>query len=195
MTVDDDRESRPAPRRRLLWWAAAAVAAVVLLTLYSATVLPAGPEGAKPTPERLAITAGLFSGLLLIGWAVLAAAWMYVRLWRTVLQGESVHATVTVRESTADSDGDLRWSVRVTGRTTSGDAFDRGLDLGYTEPGPLGSTMRVRYHTGMRKIWAVDPVGRMIAAVVVGHLIAVATAMTLTALTVLIVAGLVDVWQ
>ncbi len=194
MIVDDEREypARPWPWGRLAW----AAAAVVLLTFACGGMLSAEPAGGGVDlpPDRLAMTAGLITVLLLIGWLVSWLAVVYVRLLRVVFAGEVVRATVTERESRIDAEGDRTWQVRVTGLTSSGAAFNRGLSFGYHEPGPVGSVVEVRYHAGLRRIWQLDRGFAAFAMVVFGHLTALWGFVVLAVLAYFSVLGIGQVW-
>ncbi|BCJ75478.1 hypothetical protein CS0771_50220 [Catellatospora sp. IY07-71] len=177
MTVDDDRDRRRETlrtglRRRVAGFAVA----VLLLAICSGASLVWGdafPDAGDALPERLAASAALGVGLLLLGWAGYAAVRAYVTHWRAVLEAEIVPATILETYYVGDGEGGYRWDVRVTGRTRSGTvSFNRRVYFGYDDPGPVGSSIMVRYHAGLRRISTVDRGVLAVVTSVLGHLLA-----------------------
>ncbi len=177
MTVDDDRDRRrdtlrSAFRRR---FAGFAVAVLLVAICLGASLLwgDAFPDAGDPMAERLAATAALGVGLFLLGWAGYAAVRAYATHWRAVLQAEIVPATIVETYYVGDGEGGYRWDVRVTGRIRSGAvSFNRRVYFGHDDPGPVGSSIMVRYHAGLRRISTVDRGVLAVVTSVLGHLLA-----------------------
>jgi hypothetical protein len=70
--------------------------------------------------------------------------------WLSRLVGERTTARVTGKDSTADSEGDVSWTLRVSGTTADGSAFTEELAHGTREPPNYGTTVPVRYHRRRR---------------------------------------------
>jgi hypothetical protein len=178
MNVDDDRERLREKTLSGLWRRiAGAVGAVLLLIVCYLGMLrwPDGEPGpVKVAQDRIVATAALSACLLLLGWAAFAAVRAYVRHWRAVLGAEIVPATIVDKHHTADGEGGDRWDVRVTGRTLDGQtSFNRKVYAGVHDPGPIGTSIRVRYHAGLRRISTVERGPLAVVTSVIGHLLAV----------------------
>ncbi|GAA1621069.1 hypothetical protein ACFQY4_24195 [Catellatospora bangladeshensis] len=177
MTVDDDRDRwrdtlRTGLRRRI---AGFAVAGLLLVIGVGASLLwgDAFPDAGDALPERLAATAALGVGLLLLGWAGYAAVRAYVTHWRAVMEAEIVPATIVETYYVGDGEGGYRWDVRVAGSARSGAvSFNRRVYFGHDDPGPVGSSITVRYHAGLRRISTVDRGVLAVVTSVIGHLLA-----------------------